>query len=590
MDALKKHVISKGSWILFFVLITAYLQSFLSYNFFYQEQFSLFRFSQEYFIDSWSHIGGGAAYLAAFAIQFFKIPYVGPLLVGLLVTAMSVLLYGMWKRSASELPFPLLYLLPGICSVWACVDFNYHLDGLLSLLIGVACLNGYVRINSFVWRCAYGAVMAWAGYYVAGPHLLWMVPAVVLLEIFYWRNRFKWWSLLLLPWGFSLPFILYETGIGGEWRLLVSPDAYYHALLPSQKVNYLPAIFVILNVLAICLLHKNRKVLSGWKRWTFAGVQLLVLACIFHQGVSHYNAPKNYEIKVLDYYSRTGQWQQILDYPDLRAGQNALHACYQNLALSHLGKLGDELFRYPQCGRLGIVVSWNKSVNASMLLSDVYYQMGNIALAQEMAFEGMIASEHAVNPRLLLRLVQTNLIYGNYRVAEKYISLLEETWGYAEAAGSYRRFLDHPERVAQDPDLGSRQACIAHTSGLTNPQKAALDQFQIVCSNPDYQPAFQYYGAICLLCKDLKAFEELVVFKKQEAAVFSLPRAFQEAWVLLHADEPDLWASYGVTEEVAERFKEYGRLVATYQKEPNLAYRLQNSYQDTFWFYYMFTK
>ena len=46
------------------------------------------------------------------------------------------------------------------------------------------------------------------------------------------------------------------------------------------------------------------------------------------------------------------------------------------------------------------------------LLSDIYYQMGNVALAQEMAFEGMIASERAVNPRLLLRLIQTNLIYG----------------------------------------------------------------------------------------------------------------------------------------------------------------------------------
>lgn len=41
---------------------------------------------------------------------------------------------------------------------------------------------------------------------------------------------------------------------------------------------------------------------------------------------------------------------------------------------------------------MGAVISWNKTVNASMLLSDVYYQMGNLALSQEMAFEGMIAS------------------------------------------------------------------------------------------------------------------------------------------------------------------------------------------------------
>ena len=101
-----------------------------------------------------------------------------------------------------------------------------------------------------------------------------------------------------------------------------------------------------------------------------------------------------------------------------------------------------------------------------MLLSDVYYQMGNLALAQEMAFEGMIASERAVNPRLLLRLIQTNLIGGNDAVAEKYISLLEETCMYAEQAGAYRRFLHHPELLRQDAELGPRQACVQHASGL----------------------------------------------------------------------------------------------------------------------------
>lgn len=114
--------------------------------------------------------------------------------------------------------------------------------------------------------------------------------------------------------------------------------------------------------------------------------------------------------------------------------------------------------------------------------------------------------------------------------------------------------------------------------------------FQVVRSNPEYQPAFQYCGAICLLCKDLKSFGELMEYWKQAGSVCPLPVAFQEVWVFMHAGEPELWAAYGVSEAVAGRFKEYGGLVSAGRQDHSLAYRLQNRFGDTFWFYYMFTK
>ena len=117
-----------------------------------------------------------------------------------------------------------------------------------------------------------------------------------------------------------------------------------------------------------------------------------------------------------------------------------------------------------------------------------------------------------------------------------------------------------------------------------------MDLFQLVRSNPEYRPAFQYCGAICLLCKDLKSFGELMECWKQAETGYSLPVAFQEAWVFMHAGEPELWAAYGVSEAVAGRFKEYGGLVSAGRQDHSLAYRLQNRFGDTFWFYYMFTK
>ena len=204
------------------------------------------------------------------------------------------------------------------------MDFNYHFDGLLSLLLALVCLNGYLRIGSFRWRMVYGAVAAWVGYLLAGPHLLLAVIAAVLWEVCCGKSRWKGGSLLLLPWGFGLPLLLYGLGWGGEWRLLATPDAYYHPLLLSQKVNYLPGILVLLNVLAACILHRSRKSLSGWRLWASWGIQICLLAGIFHQGIRHYSNDRNYETMTGTMKSRC--WI-ITAVPDSGSRCSIIRAC-----------------------------------------------------------------------------------------------------------------------------------------------------------------------------------------------------------------------------------------------------------------------
>ena len=51
-------------------------------------------------------------------------------------------------------------------------------------------------------------------------------------------------------------------------------------------------------------------------------------------------------------------------------------------------------------------------------------------------------------------LIQTNLVLGSYKVAEKYISLLEKTLFYSEWASSMRHFLNQPEAIKEDGTLG----------------------------------------------------------------------------------------------------------------------------------------
>ena len=91
---------------------------------------------------------------------------------------------------------------------------------------------------------------------------------------------------------------------------------------------------------------------------------------------------------------------------------------YLNMALAREGMLGDQMFAFDQREPRSLMVNWNKTAEVSALLSDVYFAIGDIASAQEMAFEGNVAVHGYGSPRMLMRLVQTNLIYGAYPVAE----------------------------------------------------------------------------------------------------------------------------------------------------------------------------
>ncbi len=576
-------------WLLVFILMGAYCQHFFAYNYFYVEQFNLFRFNCDYAWQTLSQPGGGVAYLAAFLTQFFFYPYAGALLSALLFTAISWQMAQIWKKLASGFSAPVFYFLPAVTLLWAQTNFIYHWEGTLALWISLLVLNLCLAVRRVRIQWLFAGIWAVAGFYWVGPYSLLTVIGIILIRIFSGQTSRKWMVLFLLPLALITPFTLYYRDVVMEWRFLLTSDAYYELRVSPPVMIRFAGWACLLNLVAACLLGQRTFSFGKWGRILLPAVQVVFVAWLMHVGSLHYNSSRNYGAKILDYYCRTGQWQQILDFPGLRADQNMMHACYQNLALLHLDQLGDRLIDYKQCGAQGLVIPWNMAVNTSMLLSDLYYQIGDIALAQEMAFEGMIASERAVSPRLLLRLIQTNLIYGYDAVAEKYIRILEETLAYADEARLYRQFIGHPEKVRSDPELGGRYACVEHLSGLTNESQLFSDLGQIMHSNTSWRPAFQYFGAMCLLSKNDDAIRDLVEHIKEMPDMRPVPRLFQEAVILVHEDKEELWADYGVTPEVANRFKAYRRAVISARRTGQM-YELNNSYGNTYWYYYMFKR
>ena len=309
-----------------------------------------------------------------------------------------------------------------------------------------------------------------------------------------------------------------------------------------------------------------------------------------HWGVTKYNSPTNYEVKIFDSYVRTNRWMDLLQSKHLRPSQNYIHACYQNLALTSMNLLGDKLFAYPQLGYQGLAVQWNKAANISTLLSDVYWQVGDVALSQEMAFEGMIGSRDGVNPRLLMRLVQTNLVSGNYSVVSKYIALLSDTYSYSEKAEAYRQMLYNDEAVMNDPELGPRRKAMGQAPGLTNATTMVEDLKFCMDNNSAFVPAFHYYGSVCLLLKNVPAFAQFIEHFHKAPALSSMPVHFQEAIVLSYENAPERWNELGVTPQVKKRYEQFRSTYIMYRSSPMVKRKMAVDFRDTFWYYYMFNK
>jgi hypothetical protein len=53
--------------------------------------------------------------------------------------------------------------------------------------------------------------------------------------------------------------------------------------------------------------------------------------------------------------------------------------------------------------------------------------------------------------------------------------------------------------------------------------------------------------------------------------------------------EEEVWADYGVTPQVAQRFKAYRQAVLSARRSGQM-YGLQGSYGNTYWYYYMFRR
>jgi hypothetical protein len=470
-------------------------------------------------------------------------------------------------------------------------DTHYQYQGLIAFLLTALFFYLYSLSTCWRWygRFIYGCLLAVVLYWIAGPIALLFGISILLYDLLIKSNR---WYCSLLPVALIIiiEIISVECGCIGDFRQAFLPDFYYEARMTPPSYYIVSWLLLPISMLIIYLFKfakPSREILDIVL--CLIGTIIITWVCI-SLSLNRIN-PSAYQLLKLSHYTALEQWDKVLETSGSSDTNNYLVLNYQNLALSHKGMLLEHLFEYPQSGPMSLTVSNNKSKEICQLLSQIYFQMGNVAAAQYQAFESNVGVEKGYNPTLMKILVQTNLIFGAYPVAEKYISMLEQTWGYKEWASSQRRFLYNDKAVAQDSILGPKRRDIPQRENFVMKQGPFVDLDFILETNPNDKAAIDYAISYLLLAKDMKDMEYFINKYQNSPSLTPLPKLLQEALISIKEKDLNYCLKHGVSEETLQRYQDYKqKFIACRSEGRDPSSFLMAEYGASYWYYLMFKK
>ena len=252
-------------------------------------------------------------------------------------------------------------------------------------------------------------------------------------------------------------------------------------------------------------------------------------------------------------------WDRVLKLSQKDLYMTEASYCY-NLANAMKGHLGAGLLKHSQNGvnSLFIRVSTDKSPFSNGLAGEVWYQLGDMTIAEQSAIIALQASPKHTGARYIKRLAQTSLISGNAASARKYLSLLSRTLFYGKWA----------KEMLREPLQGRKLAQEDFVHYSTRPRPVLLGLLE---ADPSNTAAREYLLCYDLMNLDLEHFME--DFPKGAFAT----SIYEEAILIQFSledrlEEKDL-LPYGIDSGALDRMTRF--------------FSNPERYRNTYWFYYL---
>lgn len=517
----------------------------------YQEQYQLFLLDTSFLMERISLPGGVAAFIAECLTQFYNHPTLGALIQTLLLVGIQVVTWLLmkqhgqkeWQYISSFIPSLVLWYVLGDESVLTIYSWS-----LLFTLTGMLLHPKGSKAGMIYTLIAIPVI-----YWIVGPLVLLYTLFITILSL---KKKDYLIGIGILP--YTVSFIVFS----GQW-LPYPVHRLFIGLFYYRFVDILP--YWLMAVPVLCLLVTNLRIHPS-----LAIAPMLLIPFGFDA--------KKYELMEYDYLVRRQQWDAIIAKAEKQQPDLPASVCATNLALGMKNQLGHRAFQFFQHGTEGLLPKFERDFTSPLLTGEVYFHLGLVNTAQRHAFEAMESiPNYNKSGRIVKRLAETNLINGQYKVAEKYLRMLEKTIFYRTWAKEKLELIAHEEQIDKHPIYGRMRQMRLQDDFLFSDMELDKIFGQLFMQNPKNQLAIQYLLIHPLLNKDIDSFMRYLI-AVQEKVKYN-PTVCQEGIAFAYMQRQQTPPRGFVNETIMQSFKQFAQV---YSQGGEI-----KAFKGTLWYYLM---
>ncbi|MFA6652556.1 MAG: DUF6057 family protein [Bacteroidales bacterium] len=501
----------------FFIAVALYFGVFHRFHLLYTEGMQLFLFSRDYFTETVLHPGGLADYASRFLIQFYRAPAVGGMIIALLLVLLQE---GVYKIASNlvkgNVSVPLSFV-PSVFYWILLCNPNYTLAGLLALVAMVWIAYIYTCIREEPLCAVYVFFSLPAAWLLFGGAFPAAFLIILLAELKMPRKKIRH-TFPAIAGGLVL-----TVGLLLFTDLQRTPSAVFYGADYYRFSDYPHWVFISLWAAFPLILLAMMSLKKGTRIWNVLLTVLLTGATAWGL-MTQWRGDKEKELAYL-FAARRMDWQRVLSMSQKNLPNSLLALNMFNLALAVTDQAGDLMFSVPQTTSGALVLPEDMDMIFS---SEIWFNLGMINESKRYAYESMMAVPDKQKSSLfLMRLAESELIAGNYKVARKYLNVLMKAPFYRKWAGRRLALCGNEKAIEAHPVYGllrSRQpncnikiSAAAFSESLQN----------IFADKPNNPVAVNYCLMDRMLQKDIPGFCDIYALRS-----LPVPRHYQEVLLL----------------------------------------------------------
>ena len=556
-----------------------------------------FYITSDFWTDMVSQPCGFVYYVASLLQSCFAMPWLGALLLTVLLLLLAVLVRRTFRVSLTLAPLclvPSLMLLLNYTQVgymlWLvktpAVAFTLPLGMLLAVVLAALPL----RFGGMWTRTCCMVLFCTLGYWLIGMFgiiacLFVALPTMIeIVKAHQWKNLSIYSLVLVLS--LVAPRLMYGHGL-----FLIRLSEVYVAGMPdynwndSEKSLSYPSMVA----LVVSLLLSTRRFVSAKIVWL-----PLSLACMIGSAVAlcRYTCQDQNLLLALKqkHALERGDYDEVLMLASSSADEpTRANVMLTREALWQLGQAGDKMFAYPDGDA---PYGSPRAFQYLRLLCGrtLYYLEGKVNYAYRWCMEDMV--EYGRRPDYLKYMAKCALVNGEWKLAEKYLSALEHTLWYEDFAKKYQTYITDHSLVAKDGEMSKLSPLMQYGDVLDG--DGGMIEVYLLNSFAYSQGGSRQIVERALMNSLIT--KNLVNFWPRFMALLpgwngKIPVHYQEAALMVARLQGGMNISQlPIDEAVGDRFADLVDKSSQNGDDELNATILRPEFGDTFWYYYFFVK